>query len=284
MAKPISLPRWAETVAGVPDTNITEPNEGKKDTGYVVGGDIPTSGGLNWWMRLVYSWIKWLDGATALATASALVVRDAAGRARFVDPVDVADADTMGARDTAIGVHAALTNPHSATAAATASRLVLRDADGGAAIAGVTAIAGAANGYGVKGTGNGTGNGVEGRAGATGGVGVYAEGPSGGGYAGYFFGPPGSCTGLRALGGTDRHGAQLDGGGSAAGASATGGFTGPGLITAAGNRTVAPVRGAIQVMPQVAPSAPSDGDVWIDSATNQLKVRINGVTKTVTLT
>jgi hypothetical protein len=92
MAKPISLPRWAETVAGVPDTNITEPNEGKKDTGYVVGGDIPTSGGLNWWMRLVYLWTLWLNEATSLATASALVVRDAAGRTKFAAPATTGDA------------------------------------------------------------------------------------------------------------------------------------------------------------------------------------------------
>jgi hypothetical protein len=135
MAKPISLPRWAETVAGVPDTNITEPNEGKKDTGYVTGGDIPTSGGLNWWMRLVYKWIQWVDAAASIATAGVLVVRDAAGRARFADPSDVADADTLGARDTAISTHNAVTNPHSATALATASRLVLRDAAGRAAFA-----------------------------------------------------------------------------------------------------------------------------------------------------
>jgi hypothetical protein len=102
MAKPTSLPRWSETVAGVPGTNEVEPTEGKKDTGYGTGGDIPTSGGLNWWMRLVYLWAKWLDSAASIATASALVVRDAAGRARFADPSDVADADTKGARDAAI--------------------------------------------------------------------------------------------------------------------------------------------------------------------------------------
>lgn len=144
MAKPVQLPRWAETAGGVAAANIVEPNEGKKDLGYtpaVAGvGDIPTSGGLNWWMRLVYLWTSWLDAATSLATASALVVRDADGRARFADPADAADADTKGARDTAIGTHNAVTSPHSATSAATASRLVLRDASGRAAVATPSAV------------------------------------------------------------------------------------------------------------------------------------------------
>jgi urease accessory protein UreE len=32
------------------------------------------------------------------------------------------------------------------------------------------------------------------------------------------------------------------------------------------------------------PTNVRDGDVWIDSSTNTLKVRINGVTRTVTIT
>jgi hypothetical protein len=43
-------------------------------------------------------------------------------------------------------------------------------------------------------------------------------------------------------------------------------------------------RGAIQLPAKAAPSAPQDGDIWVESGTNALKVRINGVTKTVTLT
>lgn len=141
MAKPTSLPRWSETVAGVPGTNEVEPTEGKKDTGFGTGGDIPTSGGLNWWMRLVYLWAKFLDTATSVAAASAIVVRDASGRAAFTDPSAAGDADTKGARDTAITTHNGVTNPHSATALATASRLVLRDAAGRSQIADPSAAA-----------------------------------------------------------------------------------------------------------------------------------------------
>jgi hypothetical protein len=43
-------------------------------------------------------------------------------------------------------------------------------------------------------------------------------------------------------------------------------------------------RGALNLTPQAAPSAPQNGDMWVETGTNTLKVRINGVTKTVTLT
>lgn len=33
-----------------------------------------------------------------------------------------------------------------------------------------------------------------------------------------------------------------------------------------------------------APANPRDGDAWIDSTTNTVKVRVNGVTKTFTIT
>jgi hypothetical protein len=58
-------------------------------------------------------------------------------------------------------------------------------------------------------------------------------------------------------------------GGSIAGDSATG--SGPG-VTAIGNAT----RAAENLAPQATPSSPVDGDVWVDSSTNQIKVRING--------
>jgi hypothetical protein len=69
MAKPTDLPRWAETAGGTPAANIIEPSSGKKDLGFSTiaespggKGDVPTSGGLNWFMRLAYKWCEWLDG------------------------------------------------------------------------------------------------------------------------------------------------------------------------------------------------------------------------------
>jgi hypothetical protein len=130
MAKPATLPRWAETAGGVPDANIVAPNAGKMDTGFTVGGDIPTSGGLNWLFNTFLQWVKWLNDSASIATPSVLVARDAAGRARFVDPADAADADTLGARTAAVAAHAALLNTHGAVVAATPDHLVLRDAAG----------------------------------------------------------------------------------------------------------------------------------------------------------
>lgn len=75
------------------------------------------------------------DAAVAAATANKLVRRDANGRAQVADPSVSADIDTKGARDEAITTHDAVTNPHSAVAAPTASRLVLRDANGRAQFA-----------------------------------------------------------------------------------------------------------------------------------------------------
>ena len=40
----------------------------------------------------------------------------------------------------------------------------------------------------------------------------------------------------------------------------------------------------INLKPKAAPSTLSNGDMWVETGTNTLKVRINGVTKTVTLT
>lgn len=137
MAKPTQLPRWATDVAA-PVT--PEPTEGKKDLGWAVS-EKPPAQYFNWWMKLVYQWIVWVNDAASGIAASVLMVRDAAGRAKVADPAAADDIDTQGARDTAISTHNGVTNPHSATSAATASRLVLRDAAGRAQVADPSAAA-----------------------------------------------------------------------------------------------------------------------------------------------
>lgn len=67
---------------------------------------------------------------------------------------------------------------------------------------------------------------------------------------------------------------QANGGG-------TGGVDAGGYFTPGG---VSPSRGAINLSPQATPSAPQNGDIWVDTGDNTLKVRINGVTRTVTVT
>ena len=74
-----------------------------------------------------------LDNATSAATANELIDRDASGRAQVAVPsaaADIARKDTVDTVQTNLDTHAALTNPHSATAAAIANRIALRDGSG----------------------------------------------------------------------------------------------------------------------------------------------------------
>ncbi len=91
----------------------------------------------------------------------------------------------------------------------------------------------------------------------------------------------GSANGIGVLGqgGGDAPGVAGNGSGSRPGVSGVGGGTGCG-----GEFTGNSNRGAIRMLPQPGPAAPVDGDMWVETVTNTLKVRINGVTKTVTLT
>jgi hypothetical protein len=116
------------------------------------------------------------------------------------------------------------------------------------------------SGTAIAATGAGTGDGVHGVGGAT------------------------SGEGLSGLGGSpDGSGVVGIGTGAGSGLGGQGGTTGPGATLIAGGGGSA-VRGALNLGPQAAPSTPADGDIWVESGTNTLKVRINGATKTVTLT
>ncbi len=58
-AKPTQTPEF-----NTDGSNRVEPSSGKKLTGYVAGGDHPTSGNLNWWMYLVYTFCLYIyEGA-----------------------------------------------------------------------------------------------------------------------------------------------------------------------------------------------------------------------------
>jgi len=74
-------------------------------------------------------------GSTVAATADKLVHRDAAGRAKVVAPAVAGDIALKSTVTADIATHAALTSPHSATANPTASRLIVRDGVGRAAVA-----------------------------------------------------------------------------------------------------------------------------------------------------
>lgn len=233
MAKPANLPRWAETVGAVPDGNIVEPNSGKKDTGFVVGGDIPTSGGLNWLLNTILQWLKWVGKGA---------------------PVDFDDLTTKAYVD-------------AATAALVGGDVVLNHV-------GPQSIHKTNAGDLTAGTEAGGGdfifrsNGVDmmkvrGVAGFLEVLGFVISGFSG------------------AIGISGTRQAALNIGGVAVTGNTSGAAEIPAMFQ---NLAVAPQGGTIHIQPQAAPSAPADGQMWVESGTNTLKIRINGVTKTVTLT
>jgi hypothetical protein len=60
--KPTSLPEWASSA----NANVTEPSLAQKQAGWSVRQKMPAQY-LNWWKKLVYGWIQYLDGLTAEA-------------------------------------------------------------------------------------------------------------------------------------------------------------------------------------------------------------------------
>jgi len=63
MAKPSTLPRWANLAA---PGDLVDPPSGKKDSGWLTGEKPPHSY-FNWWKNLVYLWTVYLDGLTGEA-------------------------------------------------------------------------------------------------------------------------------------------------------------------------------------------------------------------------
>ncbi len=90
--------------------------------------------------------------------------------------------------------------------------------------------------------------------------------------------------GVRGVGGSaGGAGVMGEGKAGAPGGIFGGSASGAGAIFQAGTTPGPnPTRGAVQLVPQGVPSAPENGDMWATAA--GLFVRINGVTKSVTLT
>lgn len=66
MPKPSTLPEWATDG----DAQVVEPTSGKKAIGWVPR-EHPPAQYLNWWQRLVYEWIEWLDGERSMVIPAA---------------------------------------------------------------------------------------------------------------------------------------------------------------------------------------------------------------------
>lgn len=161
---------------------------------------------------------------------------------------------------------------------------------GGGTGKGVIGTGGSSGGTGVRGVGTGsTGNGME-AVGAGAGNGLVAEGAgaghgvvaTGGGSLGagvFAIGGSGGVGVIATAGPGGAHGVVAEGSGSSAGITASS-SSGPGGVFARGS-----ARGSISLTPASGdPSAPQNGDIWYNSTTNEIKIRINGVSRVVNVT
>lgn len=182
MAKPASLPRWAD-VGG----DIVEPSSGKKDTGWIVSEQPPHSY-FNWFQNLVYQWCDYLDGLTgeALTWTAAHVFQST------VSITNGTAADTLTVAATGSGARYAIRGTGNATEGA----FVGTSARNGGAIVGTnTGTGGSAAGV----TGGGASVGVDGVAlgGVVGASGVRGQALDADGAAGRF--SHGSASGVSVI-------------------------------------------------------------------------------------
>lgn len=197
MAKPTTLPRWADTVSADP-TKLNEPPDAKKDIGWLVS-EKPPAQWFNWLFWTVWQWCLWLQGFESTAHSWAAVQS-------FDFGIIVAQATVNASAILAVGQGTGY---------------------------GIYATGGA-NGPGVRGVARGLGNaGVEGYGDMT----VAAPGVRGvgglNGNGGMFSGN-GTGPGLIAVGGATGVGAVTQGSGGGAGLQATGNGSGVGVQAAAG--------------------------------------------------
>lgn len=154
MAKPTTIPRFAQLADGTPAANIEEPTDGQKDTGWEVN-QIPPSSVFNWMHRWCTQWIRYLDGLagealtwTARQTFSggATVPAPAAGTDAttkiYVDAGDTAEASARAAAITSEASTRA-----SADTAEAAARASADTAEASARVAGDASTLAAAEAY-----------------------------------------------------------------------------------------------------------------------------------------
>lgn len=199
MAKPTTIPRWADTVAG-DVTKLNEPPNGKKDVGWLVA-EKPPAQWLNWLFYWLYLWVVWL--------------RDYEDTSHIWSQLQT--------YNRGISVSQAVLNSHGTitTGNGTGVGLWARGGANGGGVQGIGGV-GAINAPGVLGQGDTTG--------ANGGPGVRGEGGTqspGGVFVGQ-----GPGAGLTATGGSSGHGVVAQGNGGGLGADLTGGATNGNAIKA----------------------------------------------------
>ena len=239
--KPVSLPVWNTDA-----TNRTTPSGGKQAAGFSLN-EAPSSSFQNWWQNLVYQWVNYLNAPLGVATTPALTATAGTGAGSVALRLEAGDASSIPLYCLAQGAAAGLAP-------------LVAGFPGTSAIfaTGQTGLPGAlfcnvAVGPGAWAT---TAN-----PGSTGFYGTGVAGSSGG----MFVGNGINIATLVAL---------AIGAGAGGMSSSVAGLYGNGVGVSgvrAAVETSSPVRGALALDPQILPSAPVKGNVWIDTATGFLR-------------
>jgi hypothetical protein len=122
------------------DTNkYIAPSSAKKLQGWIAE-EKPPFQYFNWFWRLVDRWLQWAEAQSdenvaAIATNAQAIADEATTRSGADSTLQGNIDSEASTRASADSTHAALTSPHSATSAATANRLIVRDASGRAKVA-----------------------------------------------------------------------------------------------------------------------------------------------------
>jgi|SRR5579859_206913 len=266
--KPISVPDWATTATGI--ANSTTPSAGFRGDGWP-NGYQPPSQYFNYWQNLVGQWCDWLNDLqnevllwTALNTFSAGI---AVTQSVLNGSAVIGTGNGSGA-----GVYG-----------------VSGDTNNASGVLGFVG-AGATNGRGGQFTGKGTGEGATHLGGTNGPGSINTAG--GGNNSGAVNTGTGSSPGALNLGGDTGAGSDnaAGAGSNTYGARGLGDGTGVGLLGVGGSSSAGVqatagaggIRGALRLSVQATPSAPLNGDAWVDNSGSRPRAGVadfNGATR-----
>ncbi len=271
--KPTKTPRWADTGTRV------EPLEAKKDLGWIFEEEPPFSA-FNWLQGIAGDWMKWFDerffdGSTEdellikePGTGTDVMKFAAAGIQAFKTFIRSGAGNGInatGGTSSGAGLSGTGGTPDGPGSRGTGTGSGAGvEGTGGSSGKGVIGTAGGGNADGGSFTGSGSGDGVDGSGGDSSGAGVRGTGGATNG------------TGVVGVGGlpngTGVHG-EGDGGGSGVRGTVAGGHTGY-AVEAIGDST-SPVRSSLHVGPQDAdPSTPDKGNLYCNSVSGLFSSRM----------
>lgn len=267
--KPSKLPRWATD----PDTTI-EPNEGKKDVGFV-RSERPPARYFNWLFNLFYQWTAYLNDPVGTGGEPGLKgTGSSAGSPGLRGTGTEKSAGVQGfggEGDSTIGGDGVYGEGGGDDDAVGFSSVGVRGKGKGGG-EGVRGEGGELSGPGVRGVGDnaGGGIGVEGIGGALSGTGV--KGTAGGNGVGVHGVGSNAGPGVKGDGnGVNSPGGEFTGDDIGPGLTAKGGHSGGyGAIVEAGLPSGTNIRAALRLVPQAEPDIAQLGDIYVSSGDSKL--------------